>query len=186
LFNSTRVVVTVLSSPVSCSLCLFCSFTFNIRGTTTAQEHAVSCLTSIAKVGNHQRKKIEERGLIHSVLFVLKTGTKVAKERAANLVTILATERERAERMVEMGVVDMLQKQLGITGPGAIHLKKSVTSALEKIKDQQKKETKRDNHIDKQEEEKEEIDAMRENRRRTPLYKWGFKLTQPSTFQHYG
>lgn len=101
------------------------------RGTTTAQEHTVTILTNIAKIGPAQRANIAGTPALEAAVYVLKSGTPQARENAANLISALSQDPTARLRFAEFDVENLLTK---VTVSGTTGGKKVAAAALQQLR----------------------------------------------------
>lgn len=97
------------------------------RGTVTTQEHTISILSNIAKIGPSQRAVLAGTAAIEGFVYVLKSGTPLARESAAQLVSLLSQDPTARIRFEELNVVPLLLRLEEIGSPSG---KKAAAKAL--------------------------------------------------------
>lgn len=97
------------------------------RGTVTTQEHTIAILSNIAKIGPSQRAVLAGTAAIEGFVYVLKSGTPLARESAAQLVSLLSQDPTARIRFEELNVVPLLLRLEDIGSPSG---KKAAAKAL--------------------------------------------------------
>jgi len=101
------------------------------RGTITAQLHTISILTTISDLGRFYRDKIGEiDGLLEAIVFAVRTGIPATREKAAMLISNLASHENLKQELLKFEAIEPLQK---LTLSGTVNAKISAVLALSKL-----------------------------------------------------
>eukprot|EP00026_Physarum_polycephalum_P012675 Phypoly_transcript_13002.p1 GENE.Phypoly_transcript_13002~~Phypoly_transcript_13002.p1 ORF type:complete len:195 (+),score=30.77 Phypoly_transcript_13002:476-1060(+) len=100
------------------------------KGTITAQEHTLSILQHLAQLGRQQRSSLAASSALDAFVYALKSGTPLARERAAALVVEFSQDETARRRFEELNVLSLLQRVTEIGTPNA---KKHAVNAIRKL-----------------------------------------------------